>query len=166
MVLIEYTNPETGERESNSILPFGPETNENDYTSNFPENSSFWDAGPADSHVLDASIFESSFENVSPEEYTDENKEQFSALPYNAHNISTGITIGSWDAWYKAEEKVTNCNAKEVFDDLTELANDPRIDNFAFGYDEETDSFTAQETMSDSEYQEMNPFQYLEWPRE
>jgi hypothetical protein len=56
-----------------------------------------------------------------------------------------------------------------VFDDITALANQvDEMDDaygFAFGYDEEADEFIAEETYEESEYEEMNPFEELEWPR-
>ena len=175
-LIIEYTNPENGERISDLLIPFGHETDQDDLHENWTvaradNDFRFWDTGPADSHILDADGFENSVEKAGGTDQISEAgqqnlKDMFSSLAYNSHSIDTGITVYSWEAWEKSEELVDNSHTKKVLDEFTELANDPRIDNFAFGYDEQKDSFTAEETMSDTEYREMNPLQYLEWPRE
>jgi hypothetical protein len=145
------------------------------------DNDVYFDDNAAWSHILDASLFESSFEQATPPSEVsaqDGIKEDFSSLAYNVdphlsdiddNFLDVGITVGSWDAWYAAEEKITDGEAKDVFDDITALANQvDEMDDaygFAFGYDEEADEFIAEETYEESEYEEMNPFEELEWPR-
>ncbi|WP_209452214.1 hypothetical protein [Halosimplex halophilum] len=169
-LILEYTNPDTDEQHQDLLTPIGDRTSRNQHldTNWTTENDGFWNDHPAESHILDASVYEAGFEQISPQNWAEPEspKEEFSAIPYNSNKIDVGIMPYSWDAWYVAEEKVTEGNAKDFFDDITKIANAMPAGNFAFGYDEEADGFTVGAVYDDSEYEEMNPFQNLEWPRE
>mgnify|MGYP000418679512 FL=1 len=169
-LMLEYTDPETGEQHQDLLKPYGERTNRSqDLDTNWTtENDGFWNDHPSESHIIDASIYEDTFEIVHPDNAQNKEgaREQFSAVPYNSHQLDVGVMPDSWDAWYKAEEKITEGNAKDFFDDITKIANTSGIENFAFGYDEDMDEFTVEEVYEDGEYAQMNPFQNLEWPRE
>jgi len=169
-LLLEF-NDENGERVSHLLNAQGSHTQpDNHFHTNWTTEGNYWDAGPAMSHILDADGFEQSFRNVPIDEVAEEsyetNWELFSSLAYNSHKLDIGITVGSWDAWHAAEQKVTEGLAKDVYDDLTEVANELEqedgVGGFAFGYDEEADEFTAEVTVTNEEYAEMNPFEHLE----
>jgi len=166
-VQTKYTN-QNGETIQDLLTPLGRRTDREAHLhTNWTTQRAgttddiFWDEGASNSHILDASGYESSFDHVDMDSYSESTTEQFSAIPYNSHEIDVDITVGGWDAWEAAEQKVTEGLAKDVYDDITELANQDDIDSFAFVYDKSEDSFEAAHVNED--FRE-NPFQYLEQP--